>query len=101
MAEAALAMRNAMSREEEPSFVIKDPIYVKESTNCTSLLHIDNGRWLGVIAMSLVFGQLICIPTRLALSCKIVRAYSSTYADGANMAMSSAWSRSVSWYSPS
>ena len=28
-----------MSREEEPSFVIRDPIYVKESTNCTSLLH--------------------------------------------------------------
>ena len=38
MAEAALAMRNVMSREEEPSFVIKDPIYVKESTNTTSLL---------------------------------------------------------------
>ena len=25
MAEAALAMRDAMSREDEPSFVIKDP----------------------------------------------------------------------------
>ena len=33
MAEAALAMRDVMSREEEPSFVIKDPRYVKESTN--------------------------------------------------------------------
>ena len=32
MAEAALAMRDVMSREEEPSFVIKDPRYVKEST---------------------------------------------------------------------
>ena len=30
MAEAALAMRYVMLREEEPSFVIKDPIYVKE-----------------------------------------------------------------------
>ena len=38
--------------------------------------------------MSLVFGQLICIPTRLASSCKIVRASSSTYANGANVAMS-------------
>ena len=35
MAEAALTMRDVMSREEEPSFVIKDPIYVKESTNST------------------------------------------------------------------
>ena len=46
MAEAALAMRDVMSREEELSFVIKDPRYVKESTNSTSLLHIFNGRWL-------------------------------------------------------
>ena len=46
MAEEALAMRDVMSREEESSFVIKDPIYVKESTNSTSLLHIFNGRWL-------------------------------------------------------
>ena len=30
MAEAALAMRDVMSREEEPSFVIRDPRYVKE-----------------------------------------------------------------------
>ena len=77
MAETALAMRDVMSREEEPSFVIKDLRYVKESTNTTSLLQIFNGRWLvglGVIAMSFVFGQLICIPTRLASSCKIVRA---------------------------
>ena len=29
MEEAALAMRDVMSREEEPSFVIKDPRYVK------------------------------------------------------------------------
>ena len=42
MADAALAMRYVMSREEEPSFVIKDPRYVKESTNTTSLLHIFN-----------------------------------------------------------
>ena len=42
MAEAALAMRDVTSREEEPSFVIKDPRYVKESTNSTSLLHIFN-----------------------------------------------------------
>ena len=93
MAEAALAMRDVMSREEEPSFVIKDPRYVKESTNNTSLFHIFNGRWLvglGVIAMSFVFGQLICIPTRLASSCKIVRASCSTHADGAKIAMSSA-----------
>ena len=65
MAEAALAMRDVMSREDEPSFVIKDPRYVKESTNSTSVLHIFKGRWLvglGVMAMSLVFGQLICIP---------------------------------------
>ena len=46
MAEAALAMRDVMLRAEEPSFVIKDPRYVKESTNSTSLLHIFNGRWL-------------------------------------------------------
>ena len=71
MAEAALAMRDVMSREDEPSFVIKDPRYVKESTNSTSVLHIFKGMWLvglGVMAMSLVFGQLICIPTRLASS---------------------------------
>ena len=81
MAEAPLAMRDVMSREEEPPFVIKDPRDVKESTNNTSLLQIFNGRWLvglGVIAMSFVFGQLICIPTRLASSCKIVRASCST-----------------------
>ena len=66
-----MAMRDVMSLGEEPSFVIKDPRYVKESTDITSLLHIFNGRWLvglGVIAMSFVFGQLICIPTRLASS---------------------------------
>ena len=71
MAEAALAMRDVMSREDEPSFVINDPRYVKESTNSTSVLYIFKGRWLvglGVMAMSLVFGQLICIPTRLACS---------------------------------
>ena len=71
MAEAALAMRDVMSREDEPSFVIKDSRYVKESTHSTSVLHIFKGRWLvglGVMAMSLVFGQLICIPTRLASS---------------------------------
>ena len=93
LTEAALAMRYVMSREEEPSFVIKDPRYVKESTNTTSLFQIFNGRWLvglGVIAMSFVFGQLICIPTRLASSCKIVRASCSTHADGAKMTMSSA-----------
>ena len=46
MAEAALAMRDVLSRDEEPSFVIKDPRCVKESTNTTSLLQIFNGRWL-------------------------------------------------------
>ena len=46
MAEAAFEMRDVMSREEEPSFVINDPRYVKESTNTSSLLHIFNGRWL-------------------------------------------------------
>ena len=45
MADAALAMRDVMSREEEASFVIKVPRYV-ESTNTTSLLQIFNGRWL-------------------------------------------------------
>ena len=93
MAEAALAIRDVMSREEEPPFVIKDPIYVKESTNTTTLLHICNGSWLvglGVIAIRFVFGQLICIPTRLAYSCKMVRASCSTHAYGAKMAMSSA-----------
>ena len=76
MAEAAGAMRDVVSREEEPSFVIRDPRYVNESTNCTSLLHIFNDTWvvgLGVTAMSLVFGQLICIPTRLASSCSKAR----------------------------
>ena len=38
MAEAALAMRDVMSREEEPSSVIRDPRYVKESTKCTSFV---------------------------------------------------------------
>ena len=94
MAEAALAMRDVLSREKEPSFVIRDPRYVKESTNFTSLLHIFNGRWvvgLGVIAMSLVFGQLIGIPTRLASSssCSIIRASWNMHADGPMMAMSS------------
>ena len=28
------------------SFVIRDPRYVKESTNCISMLHTFNGRWL-------------------------------------------------------
>ena len=44
------------------SFVIRDPRYVKESTNCTSMLHIFNGRYLvglGITAMSLLFGELI------------------------------------------
>ena len=45
-AEAALAMRDVMSREDKPSFVIKDPRYVKESTNSNSVLHIFKGRWL-------------------------------------------------------
>ena len=66
-----MVMRDVMLREDEPSFVIKDPIYVQESTNSTSVLHIFKGRWLvglGVMAVSLVFGQLICIPTSLASS---------------------------------
>ena len=37
-AEAALAMRDVMSREEEPPFVIKDPRYMMESTNTRPLL---------------------------------------------------------------
>ena len=37
MAEATLATRDVISREEEPSFVIKDPRYVKESTK--KLIH--------------------------------------------------------------
>ena len=45
MAEAALAMRDVMSREDEPSFVIKDTRYAKESTNSTSVF-IFKGRWL-------------------------------------------------------
>ena len=49
MAEAALAMRGVMSREEEPSFVIKDPRYVKESTNSTSVLHIFKRKMAGGI----------------------------------------------------
>ena len=40
---ADLAMEDVMSREEEPSFVIRDPIYVKESTTCASMLH--NLQW--------------------------------------------------------
>ena len=74
MAKAALAMRDVMSREEEPSFVIRNPRYVEESTNATSLLHIFNGRCLVrlvVIAMNLVFGQIICIPTGFAPSSEI------------------------------
>ena len=39
-----MAMRDVMSREEEPSFVTRDPRDVKESTNCTFLLHVFNGR---------------------------------------------------------
>ena len=39
-------MKYVMSREEEPSFVIRDPRYVNESTNCTSLLHIFKGNCL-------------------------------------------------------
>ena len=46
--------------------------------------------WVGVIAMRFVFGQLFYIHTKLASSCKIVRASCSTHADGAKMAMSSA-----------
>ena len=79
MAEAALTMRYVMSRGEEPSFVIREPRYVTESSNCTSLLHIFNDRWLvglvGVIAMGLVFGHLICILTSLASSCGIIIAF--------------------------
>ena len=80
MAEAALAMRDVMSGEEKPSFVIMDTRYVKESTSSTSLLHIFNVRWLvglGVISISLIFGQLICIPARLASSCSSIRAVDS------------------------
>ena len=46
MADAALAMRDVMSPEEDTSFVISDPRDVKESTHCTSLLHTFNGRRL-------------------------------------------------------
>ena len=75
MAEAASAMRYVMLREEEPSFVIRDPRCANESTNCTSL--VFSGRLLvglEVTAISLVFGQLICILTRLASFCNIIRA---------------------------
>ena len=48
MAEAALAMRYLMSRDEEPSFVIRYQIYVKESTNSTSMWHMFNADdWWG------------------------------------------------------
>ena len=70
MSEAALSMRDEMSREEEPSFVIKDPIYVKVDKQYFLVAYLQ---WqmvggVGEIAMSLVFGQLICIPTMLASS---------------------------------
>ena len=40
MAEAVLAMRDVMSREEEESLVIRDPPCGKESTNCRGDLSI-------------------------------------------------------------
>ena len=46
MAEAALAMRDVMSQEEGPQFVIRDLRYVKESTMRIFWLHIFNCRWL-------------------------------------------------------
>ena len=68
MAEAASAMRDVMSREEEPLFVImeSDPIYVKESTNCTSLLHIFNGAqgWLLPVRLSELIGARIQMEQR-------------------------------------
>ena len=82
-----------MSREEEPPFVIRDPSYVKESTNCTSLLHILNGRWLvGLGGDSHEFGFQ---PADFHPH-KFTRASRSSHADhGTKMAMSSASSRSV------
>ena len=32
--------RRHIAKDEEPSFVIRDPIYVKKFTNCTCLLYI-------------------------------------------------------------
>ena len=86
MAEAALAMRDVMSREDEPSFVIKDPRYMWRNRQtvlpcCISSMADGWCDW-GVIAMSLVFGQLFCIPTRLASSWSIIRASWSTHTDG-------------------
>ena len=46
MTEAALAMQYVQSQEGEPSPVIRDPMYVKESSNYASFMHIFNGRWL-------------------------------------------------------
>ena len=85
--EAALSMRDVTSREEEPSFVIRDPIYVKESTKCTLLLlHVFNVRWfvrLGLTAKSFVFGQLIRIPQGwlLPVIIIIIASWSTTQAE--------------------
>ena len=43
MAEAALAMRDEMSRDEEPSF--KDHRYVKESTNTCCISSMADVWW--------------------------------------------------------
>ena len=78
--------RRHKSWQKQPSLMIRDSRCMKESTNCTPLLHILYGRWLvglGVISMILVFGHLICILTRLASSCSIIiRVPWSTHADG-------------------
>ena len=81
-----------MSREEEPSFVISDRINVKESTNCTSLLHCCNGRWLvGLAVIAIEFGLR---PTDLhPHKVDIFLTYYHSLleqADGANIAMPSA-----------
>ena len=68
MTELYSSLGSVMSREEEPAFVIRDPRYVKESTNCNSLLYIFNGRLLVGLGVT-AFDQLICFPTRLASSC--------------------------------
>ena len=72
------SLGSVMSREEEPAFVIRDPRYVKESTNCNSLLYIFNGRLLVGLGVT-AFDQLICFPTRLASSCS--RPYCQSFLD--------------------
>ena len=93
IAPAALPMRGVISASMDPSAEMIEPMYVNECTNSTSSPSMFIGVVIaegGEIIMTLVFVQMIDIPTLDASLLKMRRTNDRSSEEGENSAMSSA-----------